>query len=53
MLKHYATHVIDIHGICANKLTLDVETNKIGYLTCVDVFPGDLPWNQIKEEQEE
>ena len=42
ILKEYASDVV--RDLARNELSLDVEEHRVGWLTCVKVESGDIPW---------
>jgi hypothetical protein len=47
ILKTHASEIVE--DLARNELSLDVEENKVGWLTCVKIGQGDIPWKKSGE----
>ncbi|KAJ4379195.1 hypothetical protein N0V86_005239 [Didymella sp. IMI 355093] len=47
ILKTHASEIVE--DLARNELSLDVEENKVGWLTCVKIGQKDIPWRKSGE----
>lgn len=49
LLKEFASR--EVQDLTRNELSLDVEENKVGWLTCAKIERADIPWRAEAEER--